>query len=65
MCRGKVLHLDASNLQLAAIASVQYKLAMADAIIWQTDQLNKAQLFTQDADLMLVPGVQYRPKPSA
>ena len=65
MRRGNVVHLDANNLQLAAIASVHYKLAMADAIIWQTARLHKAQLFTQDADLMLVPGVQYRPKPRA
>lgn len=65
MSRGNVVHLDANNLQLAAIASVQYKLAMADAIIWQTAQLHQAQLFTQDADLMFAPGVQYRAKPSA
>ena len=62
MSRGQVVHLDADNLRLAAIASVRYKLAMADAIIWQTAQLYKAQLFTQDADLMDVPDVRYRAK---
>jgi toxin FitB len=30
MSRGQVVHLDADNLRLAAIASVRYKLAMAD-----------------------------------
>ena len=60
MRRGKVLHLDAEGLRLAAIASVQYKLAMADAIIWQTAQQHQAQLYTQDADLKDVPGVRYR-----
>ena len=64
MSRGHIVHLDANNLQLAAIASVRYKLAMADAMIWQTAQLHQAQLFTQDADLMLLPDVQYRAKPS-
>ena len=38
------------------------KLAMADAIIWQTAQQHKAQLFTQDADLKDAPGVHYRAK---
>jgi predicted nucleic acid-binding protein len=62
MSRGQVVNLDADNLRLAAIASVRYKLAMADAIIWQTAQLHEAQLFTQDADLIDVPGVRYRAK---
>ena len=59
MNRGQVVHLNADNLRLAAIASVRYKLAMADAIIWQTAQLHQAQLFTQDGDLKDVPGVRY------
>lgn len=62
MNRGQVVHLDADNLRLAAIASVRYKLAMADAIIWQTAQLHQAQLFTQDADLKEAPDVRYRAK---
>lgn len=62
MRRGKALHLDAGGLRLAAIASVKHKLEMADAIIWQTAQQNKAKLFTQDADLKDAPGVHYRPK---
>ncbi|MDP2064805.1 MAG: type II toxin-antitoxin system VapC family toxin [Burkholderiaceae bacterium] len=62
MCRGKVTHLDAEGLRLAALASVQYKLAMADAIIWQTAQQHGAQLFTQDVDLKALPGVKYQAK---
>lgn len=65
MSRGQVVHLDPDNLRLAAIASVRYKLAMADAIIWQTAQLHRAQLFTQDSDLMDAPNVQYRAKVAA
>ena len=62
MTRGQVVHLDAAALRLAAIASVQFKLAMADAIIWQTAQQHAAHLFTQDADLKDAPGVRYRAK---
>ena len=62
MGRGQIVHLDAEGLRLAAIASVRYKLAMADAIIWQTAQAHGAQLYTQDADLKDAPGVQYRAK---
>jgi len=62
MNRGQVVHLDADNLRLAAIASVRYKLEMADAIIWQTAQQHQAQLFTQDGDLKDAPDVQYRAK---
>ena len=63
MGRGQIVHLDAEGLRLAAIASVRYKLAMADAIIWQTAQAHGAQLYTQDSDLKDAPGVQYRAKP--
>ena len=63
MGRGQIVHLDAEGLRLAAIASVRYKLAMADAIIWQTAQAHGAQLFTQDADFKDAPGVQYRTRP--
>ncbi len=59
MSRGQVVHLDAEGLRLAALASLHYKLAMADAIIWQTAQIHGAQLLTQDADLKDAPGVQY------
>ncbi len=52
MNTGRVVHLDADNPCLVAIASVRYKLAMADAINLQTAQLHQAQFFTQDADLM-------------
>jgi toxin FitB len=62
MSRGQVVHLDSQGLRLAAIASLRYQLAMADAIIWQTAQAHGAQLFTQDVDLKNAPGVQYRVK---
>ena len=62
MNRAQIVHLDSDNLRLAAIASVRYKFALADAIIWQTSQLHHAQLFTQDVGLKDAAGVQYRAK---
>lgn len=51
-----------AGLRLAAMACVRYKLAMADAIIWQTAQEQQAELLTQDFGFKYVPGVQYRAK---
>jgi predicted nucleic acid-binding protein len=48
----------------AARAAAEHKLALADAIIWQTAQAHGAALYTQDADLQGLPGVVYRPKHS-
>jgi predicted nucleic acid-binding protein len=62
MGRGRVVDLDAPGMRLAAVASLRYKLVMADAIIWQTAQVHGALLLTQDVDLKDVPGVQYRVK---
>lgn len=42
--------------------AMRYQLTLADAIIRQTAQLHHAQLFTQDADFVHVPGVRYRAK---
>lgn len=49
----------------AARAAAEHRLALADAIIWQTAQAHGAALYTQDADLQGLPGVVYRPKPSS
>ncbi len=57
--------LDAGDVLLmrqAAQAAQRHKLAMADAIIWQTAQAHQAQLYTQDADLAGKPGVVYQAK---
>jgi toxin FitB len=64
MRRGRIVQLDADQMCLAAVAAIQHKLAMADAIIWQTAQLQNAELLTQDADLASAPGVTFRKKAS-
>lgn len=56
---------DWATFRQAAGAARQHKLAMADAIIWQTAQAHGAMLYTQDADLQGLPGVVYRPKHSS
>ena len=63
MTRGKVADLDAAGLLRAAQASVEHRLKMADALIWQTASDHAAALWTQDADLSGLPGVRYRAKP--
>jgi toxin FitB len=59
--KGRVVQLDAKGLFAAAKTSASHSLAMADAIIWQTAQLQGAQLYTQDAGLAHMTGVVYQP----
>jgi predicted nucleic acid-binding protein len=56
---------DGAICRQAAVAAVEHKLAMADAIIWQTAQAHGAALYTQDVDLQGLSGVVYRPKLSS
>lgn len=68
MGRGRVIDLDAAGLLRAAQASITHRLALADALIWQTAADHGAVLWTQDADLSALPAkpqVQYRAKPGA
>lgn len=62
MTRGRVVDLDADGLLRAAQASVEHRLAMADALIWQTAIDHGAALWTQDIDLAKLPQVRYRAK---
>jgi toxin FitB len=64
MTRGRVADLDAPGLLRAAQASVRHRLAMADALIWQTATDHGAVLWTQDADLAGLPGVRYQARPA-
>lgn len=55
--------LSTDQLAQAALATQSHKLALADAIIWQTAQSHGATLYTQDADLQGLPGVLYQARP--
>ena len=65
MERGKVVSLDSADMYLASQSAIRYRLALADAIIWQTAQTHHAKLYTQDIDLKGLPGVVFKAKPVA
>ncbi len=59
MIQGKVVDLDADVALNAARLSVMYRLPMADSVMLTTAQMHRATLWTQDADLKDIPGVEY------
>jgi toxin FitB len=61
--KGRLTGLDAAGLCSAALAAQQHRLAMVDAMIWQTTTSCGAQLYTQDADFIHLPHVVYRARP--
>ena len=48
----------------AADLSLEYGLAMADAMILATARMYRAELVTSDRDFESIPGVTYLPKPT-
>lgn len=60
--KGRLIALDAQGLSQAAINAHTYKLAMADAMIWQTAVNHHATVYTQDADFFDLPNVVYKQK---
>jgi hypothetical protein len=61
--KGRLMGLDTLGLCSAALAAQQHRLAMADAMIWQTAIGCGAQVYTQNADFMHLPHVVYRARP--
>jgi len=59
MQQGSVVDLTSSISVLAAKASIDYRLPMADSIILATAQVYKATIWTQDADFKGIEGVRY------
>lgn len=62
MQQGQIVTLDEENMFQAALNAAKHKLAMADAIIWQTARVHQAKLYTQDVDLRGLPSVQFKAK---
>ena len=62
MQQGQVVELDAAIALNAAKVSVTLKLPMADSILLTTARMHNATLWTQDADLEGLEGVQYLEK---
>ena len=61
MHAGKVVAVDAA----LAVDAARYPLPLADSLIYATAQRLGATVWTQDADFMGLPGVQYFAKPVA
>lgn len=59
MSIGKIVDFDREVALVAAPISAQYKLAMADSVIYAIAQMYHATLWTQDAHFKNLPGVQY------
>jgi toxin FitB len=62
MQQGRVVNLDMAVALQAAKVSHDFKLPLADSIIFATAQAYNATLWTQDSDFDGLPGVQYKPK---
>ena len=62
MQKSRVVQLAPGDYFTAAKTSVTYKLAMADALIWQTAQVFGATLYTQDGGLKSMNGVMFQDK---
>lgn len=63
MHRGHILPLTAGRAEIAARCSVQYKLPMADSIVYASALAHEAVVWTQDADFANLPNVRYIAKP--
>ena len=60
MKRGRVCEVTETIALRAALASIKYKLPMADSLIYATAQSEGAILWTQDADFQDLPGVNFK-----
>jgi len=65
MSQGHEIVLDRVTAVASAQVSTEYKLAMADSIIYATAQMHDATLWTQDEHFKGLPGVQYVEKKAA
>ena len=62
MRQGKVVDLTPELALQAAVVSTDYKIPMADSIIFATAQSFQAIIWTQDEDFKGLPGVEFLPK---
>ena len=62
MRKSRVVQLAPMEYFAAAKTSITHKLAMADALIWQTAQVFGATLYTQDGGLKSMNGVRFQGK---
>ncbi len=60
--KSSVIPLSASLALAAADVSLEFRLAMADSIVYATARAENAELVTSEKDLRGLPGVTYLPK---
>ena len=60
MAQGRVVELTAPLALLSARLGVEYKLPLADSIVYATAREGNAEVWTQDADFEGLPGVRFR-----
>ena len=60
MEQGRVVDLDVPLALVAARASIEHGLPLADSVVLATARLHGAVLWTQDANFKGLPGVEYR-----
>ncbi len=59
MMQGRVVDVDTDLALSAARLSAAFRLPMADSVMLSSAQMHRATLWTQDADLEGIPGVEY------
>jgi predicted nucleic acid-binding protein len=64
MQQGTVVDLDAPLALKAAKLGIEYKLPLADSVIYATAQAHEADLWTQDSDFDGLPNVHFQSKGS-
>ncbi len=62
MKQGKLAEPNSSLAFEAALLGKEYKLPLADSIVYATAKAHDATVWTQDADFKGLPGVRYFPK---
>lgn len=65
MRQGTVVDLDASLALMAGRVGVEFKLPLADSIVYATALSTSGSVWTQDQDFEGLPGVRYFPKHAA
>lgn len=63
MQKTRLVPLSDSLALAAADVSLEFRLAMADSIVYATARAEEAELVTSDGDLRGLPGVTFLPKP--
>jgi predicted nucleic acid-binding protein len=59
MMQGRVVDVDTDLALSAARLAAAFRLPMADSVMLSSAQMHRATLWTQDADLEGIPGVEY------